>query len=39
MGNTQHKSSEPVAMQPPLPPLPPPPLVESNDFVILIKDN
>lgn len=39
MGNTQPKSSVAVAMEPPLPPLPPPPLVESNDFVILIRDN
>lgn len=39
MGNTQTKSSVAVAMEPPLPLLPPPPLVKSNDFVILIRDN
>jgi hypothetical protein len=38
MGNTKSQPPVAVAVEPPLPPLPPP-VVESNDFVILIQDN
>jgi hypothetical protein len=38
MGNTKSQPPVAVAVEPPLPPLPPP-VVESNDFVILIQNN